>query len=669
MLSLATPVSDLSSIAAKNKSQLKRLGITNIRELLWHLPIRWEDFSHIVNIADVSPESRVVVVAKIHSVAARRGWRSKKHLTEAIIEDGTGKMKAVWFNQPYLTKVLASGKTFYLAGKVVDYYGLTLSNPIFERFDAKTKSLHFVGLTPIYPATEKLTQKQLRFLVKTALDKKPAVIEHLPKEYTAKECLMSLPEAVENIHFPEDNKKLKQAIYRLKFEELWQIYYKSRAVREKLAELPAYPIATEKSVIKEFLKTLPYTLTAEQRRALFEILKDIREPHPMNRLLEGEVGSGKTVVAAAAIFEAVRSGYQAAFMAPTEILARQHFATFKSLFLSFDITTGLLTRNYHEVVKRGSIESPTSATLKKGITLGDIDVIIGTHALIQKSVVFKKLALSIVDEQHRFGVRQRAELTRRNKEMPMPHFLSLTATPIPRTYAQLLYGGLDISILEEMPPGRKKIVTRIVGRKEAVEIYEFIRRGIGKGRQLYVICPLIMESDMLGFQAVTTEEQKLKKIFTKEKVGILHGRMSGSAKEKAMEDFSKGRTDILISTAVVEVGIDVPNASLMMIESPERFGLSQLHQFRGRIGRGEHQSYCFLMIGTEETVNKRLQALEKTESGFKLSEIDLKTRGPGEFYGIKQSGFLNLKIASLADVEILQKIRHLEAQLPSGASR
>ena len=659
MIALKTPIEELSGIAAKKKAQLKRLGITNVRELFWHLPIRWEDFSNVQNIANLEAGKSAVVRARLVSIEGKRGWKSRKHITQGILGDDTGEMKAVWFNQPYLTKVLIPGKTYYLSGKVVDYYGLTLSNPSYERYHEEKIAIHFSGLTSIYPGTESLSQKELRYLIKKAFEKVPALTEHLPKKFVDEEYMLPLPEAVYNIHFPKNKEILDRAIYRLKFEELWNIAFRAKKIREELSRAKSYVIPKQEEGEDQFIKSLPFTLTGEQRAALSEIEDDIAKDHPMNRLLNGEVGSGKTVVALAAMFNVCLRGFQSALMAPTEVLCRQHFETFRKFLSPFDINIAILTRSYQRTAIRGSERESTAHIIKRMLARGDISIIIGTHTLIQKTVVFKKLALAVVDEQHRFGVRQRAELVKAHEGDALPHFLSLTATPIPRTYAQFLYGSLDISILEELPPGRKKIITKIIPERERSAEQDFIAKELSKGRQLYVICPLIEESDALGFNAVTTEAEKLKKIFSNHTIDVLHGRLSGIEKERVLKSFSAGETHILVSTSVVEVGIDVPNATLMIIESPERFGLASLHQFRGRIGRGEHESFFFLMVKDDAMENRRLKALERIESGFKLAEIDLKTRGPGELYGIRQSGFLELKIASLSDIKLMRLVKQV----------
>ena len=657
MLALSTPVTEVASLAKKYAKSLERLGIITVRDLLWHAPVRYEDFSNITPMDSIQKGDEAVVVARIVSIAARRGWRSKKNITEAIIEDDTAQMKAVWFNQPYLTKVLTQGATFYLSGKVIDFYGLTLSNPTHERYDEEARALHFGKLTPIYPSTKQLTQKLLRFFVVAALKKNPNIIEHLDKDYLAKEEMLSLPRAVREVHFPQSNELQEKAVYRLKFEELFQVQQKSKELKKRLERFVSPTLSQSTEALHEWFRSLPFTLTHEQQKVYAEIAEDMEKPYPMIRLLQGEVGSGKTVVAAAALYQAVSAGTQGAVLAPTEVLALQHFETFKKLFSEFDVTIALLTRSSKLVAKHGNAALSTNASIKKGMRGETLDIVIGTHALLQKEVSFAKLGLIVIDEQQRFGVKQRLELVKKNKNKELPHMLALTATPIPRTYTHFLYGALDVSVLSELPSGRKKIKTSLVKRSSITPVYTHVKKELLKGRQAYVICPIISESDFLGVEAVTTEEEKLKKAFPKNTIALLHGRMTGAAKEKAMRGFLERKIDILISTAVVEVGIDVPNATIMFIESPERFGLAQLHQFRGRVGRGTHQSYCYIVADDEIAVqNKRLQLFTTINNGFELAEIDLGFRGPGEVYGFRQSGFSQFKIASLKDIDIMKKV-------------
>lgn len=658
MLQLTTPVTSITPLAAKYRASLERLGIITVRDLLWHLPVRYEDFSKKISIDDVEAGENAIIVARVVSIMSRVGWKSRKNIVEATIEDDTGEMKAMWFNQRYLTKVLHQGATFYFSGKVVDSSGLTLSNPAYERYEKTSEALHFGNLTPIYPSTQRLTQKLLRFFMAATFKKEPNILEHLNDSYLKKEDMITLSEAVREIHFPKSTRSQRKAVYRLKFEELWQVQKRSLEFRKKLSKLPSFAIKEQTSSLDKWFESLPFSLTQGQKAAFSEISHDIEKSHPMIRLLQGDVGSGKTVVAAAALYLSTLSNIQGAIMAPTEVLAKQHFLTFKKLFNNFDVTICLMTRTSKLVSCRGEASHSNRDSIKKGMRGGTIDIIIGTHTLIYGKDTFKNLGLVIIDEQQRFGVKQRLEILKKNKDKTIPHMLSLTATPIPRTYTHYLYGALDVSILDELPHGRKKIQTKLIKRSKVEVVYEVMQKEIKDGRQAYVICPVIMESDSLGVEAVITEEEKLKQVFPKFNISLLHGKMSGPVKEKVMQDFVDRKIDILISTAVVEVGIDVPNATVMMIESPERFGLAQLHQFRGRVGREKHQSYCFIVADDEKAEsNKRLSLFEKIDNGFELSEKDLGFRGPGELYGFSQSGFSQFKIATLKDIAIMKKVK------------
>lgn len=658
MLALGSAVSDVAPLAHRYTTQLERLGIKTVRDLLWHLPVRYEDFSKTRTIDSLEKGEEVVVIARVVSIAARRGWRSKKNITEAILEDDTGQMRAVWFNQPYLTKVLNQGSEYYFSGKVIDFYGITLSNPTHERFDGESKALHFGNLTPIYPSTQRMTQKLLRYFVASALRKSPHIVEHLPAEYREEQQMLSLPQAVREIHFPHSIELQEKAVYRLKFEELWQVQQRSKELRQRLEKFASFSLDHNPDTVAEWISSLPFALTKSQIKALAEIKHGIKQTHPMIRLLQGEVGSGKTIVAAAALYQAVLSKAQGAILAPTEVLALQHFETLRKLFHDCNINVALYTRTSKVIAHEGAVSISSRDAMKKGMRAGTIDIVIGTHALLQKGISFHKLGLLVIDEQQRFGVKQRLEIVKKNKDSTLPHMLALTATPIPRTYTHFLYGALDVSIIDEVPQGRKKVITKLIKRSDVTPVFDLINEELAKGQQAYVICPVIMESDSLGVEAVTSEEEKLKKIFPKRAIAALHGRMTGAAKEQVMRDFLDAKIDILISTAVVEVGIDVPNATVMFIESPERFGLAQLHQFRGRVGRGAHQSYCYIVAEDEiAEANKRLKLFTKIDNGFELSEKDLSLRGPGEVYGIAQSGFTQFKIATLADVAIMKEVK------------
>ena len=577
-------------------------------------------------------------------------------MTEGLVADPTGSIKVIWFNQPFLTKVLNPGDELYLSGKVAfDRYTLQLVNPVYEKAK-KQETTHTARLVPIYPLTENLTQKQIRFLIKESLPAVSLVADFLPAVIIEDFDLIDLSTALKQIHFPRNQKSLAQAVKRLKFNELFlfqlQVLMSKIEHDSSRAELiKFYEVQT-----KEFVDQLPFKLTNDQRRAGWAIISDLQKTKPMNRLLEGEVGSGKTVVAVIALLNVFLNNQQSVLMAPTEILAAQHYKNISNLFRGVDLKIALLTRSQALINGQAS----TKKRILNQIKSGAIQVVIGTHALIQEKIEFNNLALAIIDEQHRFGVSQRRLLKEKSgNPQTVPHLLSMTATPIPRSLALALYGDLDLSVIRELPKERKKIVTKVVEPSGRLAVYQFIREQIQAGRQAFVICPLIDPSDKLGVKAVTQEYDRLKKdIFPDLEIGMLHGKLKPAVKEEIMADFLARKSDILVATSVVEVGVDVANASIMLIEGAERFGLAQLHQFRGRVGRSLHQSHCFLFTENEnEKTKARLQALVTAKDGFELAEYDLKFRGPGEIYGIRQSGWLDFRIAQLTDYQIISETK------------
>jgi len=661
-IELSTPLSQLPTVGPRTERLLIKLGLRTARDLLFYYPFRYDDFSQVSKISNLQIDVTATIKARVDLIKNWRSPRKRMILTEAILSDDSGLIKAIWFRQPFLIKLIKPGDELFLSGKVEkELLNFQLINPTYEK--VKSIPLHTARLVPIYPTTARLTQKQIRYLVKLSQAALPKINDWLPLTIIARQKLIDLKTALRQIHFPAKESILQRARFRLKFDELFLIQLGALRIKEELKKEKAPLIGFKENETKKFVESLPFLLTQAQRKAAWEILKDLEKANPMNRLLEGDVGSGKTVVAAIAIFNTALNKFQSAIMAPTEILAQQHFVTLKKLFSQSKIKIGLLTSS--AVRLTGKKEIKKKELLEKNED-GKIDILVGTHALIQKDVRFKNLGLVTIDEQHRFGVEQRKKLKEINLSSTdwIPHLLSMTATPIPRSLALTVYGDLDLSVLDEMPPGRKRVFTKVVPPEKRIKAYQFIRMEIKKGRQVFVICPLIEESDKLGVKAVTTEYKKLsKEIFPDLKIGILHGKIKAKEKEQVMQDFLKGKLDILVSTAVVEVGIDVPNATIMMIEGSERFGLAQLHQFRGRVGRGEHQSYCFLFTEhSGATVNQRLNALVKSHNGFYLAEQDLKFRGPGEVYGSRQSGFLpNLRIARLTDYGLIKTTR-LEAE-------
>lgn len=645
MLSLSTKIEELNKVGPAYLKRLRQLKIETIRDLFFHFPHRYDDFRRIEPISQLKLNQKAVVQGVISKINSRRTWQKRMSLTEAIVEDKNGSLRIVWFNQPYLEKTLKKGQTVNLAGKIVsDKEGLYLANPAYEIIRPGQEFTHTGRLVPVYHQTSGLTSRYLRFLIKPLLYLSRQIADFLPETIKKEFQLIDLNQAIEQVHFPKNLASAEKARHRLAFNELFLIQLNLLKEKEKLDQSQSKAIPFNQELIKSFVEQLPFQLTDDQRKAAWQIFQDLAKDKPMNRLLNGDVGSGKTIVALLAALETAQAGYQTALMAPTEVLAEQHFETFKNLLKKEKVKIGLLTGSH-----KTKIDKKTN-------------IFIGTHALIQKNVNFGKLALAIVDEQHRFGVLQRAAL---QKNIHQPHFLSMSATPIPRSLALTIYGDLDISILKEMPKGRRKIITKIVQPTERKAAYNFIKKQVQEKKQVFVICPLIDQSDKLAVKSVSQEYEKLsKKIFPELKIAMLHGKLKADEKESIMKNFKARKIDILVATSVIEVGIDVPNATVMMIEGADRFGLAQLHQFRGRIGRGQDQSYCFLFTESAGTkTNQRLQALLKAKDGFALAEKDLEIRGPGDFSGSRQWGLPDLTMASLGDLELIQKSRQAAKQV------
>lgn len=687
---LSSPIKTLGGIAPKVLEKLRKLGLKKVEDLLMHFPFRYDDFSNIKKIADLVAEEKTTITARVLNIGAMRTWKKKMHLTEALLSDQSAPLRAVWFNQPYLTQSLKKDLWANFSGKVsLDNTGLYFSNPVFEILgnDSKGRSfsgLHTASLVPIYPETQGLTSRWLRLKIKSLLNQLETLPDFLPDFILKNHSLISFDRAIRQIHFPKNILQSDQAKKRLAFNDLFLLQLFSQEERKKIKAQLSPVINLDLELTKKFIGSLPFCLTNSQKLAGWQILQDLNKSSPMNRILIGEVGSGKTVVAAMAALNAAQQNYQIAFMAPTEILAIQHFKTISDLLRDYPFKIALLTSSQNQTNNKKGL---TKKDLIKKISAGEINIIIGTHALIQKEVAFKNLGLIIVDEQHRFGVEQRAQLVRGQTQTNtltnvdfatdksrrssasslresaiIPHLLTMTATPIPRTMALTLYGDLDLSLLKELPQGRKKIITKIVAPANRDKAYEFIEKQILTGRQAFVICPLIEESKaivMNEIKAALAEYEKLSRhVFPHLKIGLLHGRLKSQEKERVMKNFKEGEINILVSTSVVEVGIDVPNASVMMVEGADRFGLSQLHQFRGRVGRAEHQSYCFLFTeSSSKATYSRLKALVDAEDGFKLAERDLQIRGPGQFFGTQQSGLPDLAMASLKDTKLIEEVQ------------
>lgn len=672
-LDLKTDITKINRVGAATAKRLKKIGVETINDLLFYFPFRYDDFSQITPIDKLEAGMSANIVGQIELIQNKRSPIKRINITEALVSDGSETIKIIWFNQPFIDRNLRVGDRVSLAGKVEEDYGsFIMKSPVYEKVNLTPSlsfagkggaAIHTQGLVPNYHLTANVTHKQVRFLIKQVIDLAAQITDWLPVKIKNNLKLLNIDEAIKKIHFPKNQKDIDEAKRRLGFNELFLVQLQSQLTRADISRSIAEPIKFLETETKKFVGSLPFKLTGAQKKAGWEILRDLEKDKPMARLLEGDVGSGKTVVACLAILNAVLNKKQAVLMAPTEILAKQHFDSLCKMFAEWDIRIGLVTRSEKKVNLEFGNENFEFDKKKKNkihytlYIIHNSDIIIGTHALIQENILFNNLGLAIIDEQHRFGVEQRKMLVEKsgNKKIS-PHFLSMTATPIPRSLALALYGDLDISIINEMPIGRKKIITQVVPEVKRILAYQFIRNQIKEGRQVFVICPLIDLSDKLGVKSVKDEFEKLDKIiFYDLKIGMLHGRMKPKEKEETMREFLDGKIKILVSTSVVEVGVDIPNASIMMIEGADRFGLAQLHQFRGRVGRSDHQSYCFLFTDSDSPKTlSRLQALVDCSDGFALAKMDLKFRGPGEVYSTMQKGFPELKIASLFDYELMK---------------
>ena len=686
-MKLSDPIEKLSGVGPQNAKKLKKLGIFNIQDLLLHFPFRYDDLSEITPIKNLKAGGRYTIRAKIVQKTLRRTYRRQMKIFEILAQDHSGSIVITWFNQPYLNNVLQKNKTYLFSGDVKIYNTLQMQNPIWELL--KKETVHVGRIVPVYPLTAGIYPKWLRSLLKTVLDSRPQLSDYLPKEIIKNNQLVSYEQAIKNIHFPRNQKDINQAKKRLAFDELLFYEFKILQHKQRLRQIQAPKIPFQKNSTQEFVNSLPFKLTSSQKKAAWQILQDLEKDRPANRLLTGDVGSGKTVVAAIAVLQTLQAGYSVALMAPTEILAEQHFKTFASLPVIKNYNISLLTGSKK---LSNNKEKPDSVNVSPSRPMAaKAQLFIGTHALIQDNVNLGNLGLVIIDEQHRFGVQQRADLiargltrintqtdaehklpyedavceiqresaSSRRKSALVPHFLSMTATPIPRSLALTLYGDLDISRITEMPKGRKKIITKLIDPSQRKGIYQEIENQLKLGRQAFVVCPLIDPSDTLGTKSATEEAKRIKKeVFPHRKVGLIHGKLKPKEKDEVIKKFGNGDLDILVSTTVVEVGVNFPNATIMIIEGAERFGLAQLHQLRGRVGRSRYQSYCYLLPeNLTEKSRQRLQALTEKHNGLELAEIDLKLRGPGDIYGRLQSGYPEFKIADIFNLELLELAR------------
>lgn len=632
-------------------TKLAEMGIKTVRDLLMYFPRTYRDEQNFTQINLARTDEVNVISGTVKSIASMR-TRSGKSMIRAVVADSTGEIPVLWFNQPHIKQMFFKGSKIILTGKIKFERGkMSMLSPKYER-PAK-ELLHTGRIVPVYSESESITSKWLRGKIHTFLPYVDYIDDPMPQWIIQAEGLMSLQQAIKQVHFPKSEEKLNAARQRLAFDELFMLQFlalKEKHLWQQSFEQQDHNI--QLAELQPFLDSLPFELTGAQKRVIDEIRADMHKPHPMLRLVQGDVGAGKTAVAAAAIYTIQQAGQQCVLMAPTEILARQHFKGMVKQLSQFNFNIQLLV---------GSMSNGEKQDVLRQLTTGTCDLVVGTHALIQSDVAFSNLGLAVIDEQHRFGVKQRNIL----KTHGRPHILNLSATPIPRTMALTIYGDQDLSILDEMPPGRQEIITRLVPEAKRHDASFWVSDQIEKGRQVFVICPLVEESETLEVKSATEEYERLSNdVFPQHKLALLHGRMKAEQKDEVMKAFSNGEIDILVSTSVVEVGIDVPNASIMIIEGAERFGLAQLHQFRGRVGRGEHQSYCFLFSDTQSSEGlQRLKNMVKFSSGFDLAEIDLQMRGPGEVYGVKQSGVPDLKMASLGDSNLIAKVRSRAEEL------
>ncbi len=639
---LESSLERIKGVGPKVAEQFADANLNTVGDLINFLPRTYEDFSQITRIIDIVP-GKMTIKAKCEKIATRPVRRGLR-ITTATLADETGKLQSVWFNQPYRETQLKSGEEFYFSGEFeFNYNRYQLTNPSAEK--VSDMPVQTDRVLPVYRSIKGLKTTLVRKILSEMRPLITMLPETLPKNIVSDEKLMSRADAVYAMHFPEKVTDVNRAKERLGFEELFELLLASQLNREENAKLEGWHIPFDLNVVKDFVASLPFKLTNAQRIAAWDIVQDFEKKIPMNRLLQGDVGSGKTVVAGIAARQAAKDGFQTAVMAPTEILAIQHAETLRGLLEPFGVSVGLLT---------GSVKGVARKELYKAIENGSVAVVVGTHALIQETVKFHKLGFVVIDEQHRFGVAQRQQLLK--KAIKMPHLLAMTATPIPRSLALTVYGELDISVLNELPSGRKPIKTKIWSPNSRKQLHDLIDEELAKGRQAYVICSLIDDNKENELKSVQAEYIRLNVgAFKHRNIGLLHGKLKSSEKEQVMRDFKDGKYDILVSTTVVEVGVDVPNATVMLIEDADRFGLSQLHQLRGRVGRSDHQSYCYLVTSTSAKPSQRLREIEKSNDGFYLSEVDLRLRGPGEIYGRAQHGELNLQIATLADTKLIAR--------------
>jgi ATP-dependent DNA helicase RecG len=643
---LDDPVQTIKGVGEALAAKFAVLGIKTARDLINHYPRRYENYAEVTPILQLKP-GPVTIEARI-TQASGRYVRRGMHITEAVASDESGSVRLIWFNQPYRAAALKRGASYFFSGQFeLSRQRFVIMNPTAEL--VSDFPLNAARILPVYRETKGLTSRQIRQAVARLKPLLAALPETLPEEVVEGQELISRSEALTYLHLPESMEQVEAARARLGFEEVFQLSLASLLNKAENRSENALKVEFKEELARKFVTELPFELTNAQRKTIWQIYLDLQKESPMNRLVEGDVGAGKTVVAAMAALMVIAEGWQAALMAPTELLARQHAETITRLLTSMGLEKGV-------VLLVGSMTKKQKDTAREAIGAGKATFIIGTHALIQEQVDMHKLALVIIDEQHRFGVEQRKTLM--SKAGHMPHVLSLTATPIPRTLALTLYGELDISVLDEKPAGRLPIITEIISPNSRQQLNARIEVELDKGHQMFVVCPLIAESESLDAESAEKVYDRMrKKDFKNRRVGLLHGRLKAGEKQDTMEQFVRGELDILVSTTVIEVGVDVPQANIMLIESADRFGLAQLHQLRGRVGRGKAQAYCFLALSDSSPPTRRLRALESSNDGFRLAELDLQLRGPGAIYGLAQHGQLDLRIAKLTDTILIAAAR------------
>lgn len=660
---LNAPITVLQGVGPRHGQTLERLGLKTLADMLYFFPRRYDDYSQLKPINRLVYGEEVTVIGTIQNVSSRSIRSGAVQITEAIVSDGSGAMRLTWFNQPWIGKRIQSGTQVVVAGKTEQYLGrLVMNNPELELLEQE--HLHTNRIVPVYPLTANITQRWLRGLMYQVVSYwTPRIQDMLPESMLMAVDIASLSEALKQIHFPDSWEQLAKARQRLAFDEIFLLQMGVQRQKRSWQDRAARTFTIEEELLSSLLERLPFTLTEAQQKALQDIRQDLNSGKPMNRLLQGDVGSGKTIVAALGAAIIASNGAQAAFMAPTGILAEQHYQNLTKFFCPPDDTAdGFRLQSTQVRLLVGSTPEAERREVLAALESGEIKILIGTHALLEHPVLFQDLEYVVVDEQHRFGVEQRAILRSKGSS---PHLLVMTATPIPRSLALTVYGDLDLTVMDEMPAGRQEVETQVFYPRERERSYELVRSHIREGRQAFIIYPLVEESENIVSKAAVNEFERLhKEIFPDNTLGLLHGRMRPDEKDAVMADFRDNQVQILVSTSVVEVGVDVPNATAMIIEGANRFGLSQLHQFRGRVGRGEAKSFCILIPDTPDDVaNQRLSAMAETNNGFILAERDLEQRGPGSFLGTRQSGYHSeLNMACLTDVHLIEKARN-QAQL------